>query len=496
MLYWVLRGRALIDVDAVAHTASAGKALWVPGGVRTRIRVTRSDVVVPVPGLSLGSICHPTALDVPASWGPWLFQAFGESLGYLDWDADSGLDRLQQALSSASRGQRSIAPPAPLSSELNELTNAVVLNPALSIGELLRGRWAGWTPRTLQRRFLSETGLTPSQWQQRHRVDRAISLIAAGKTLGAAANAVGYQTVDGLGRQFRRYTGLSPEQWRRRQESSFSAPQLDEAPPFESVSEQRTWFRVNGAHVAVWMMRGGATLTLGDRTVRVAEGEAITLPAGLPNTISIDRGSLMLPLGFRAAREMPELTPISPVDVSSLPEADLIQAVVASYTSIRPPGFDPRTGFEYAQEHLPQHGGPVIPNAEVAPADLNAEAVLAYLAGGLASGAIREATLAECARWLNLPERRVGELITQHTGLGFAQWTRASRMSRARAMLHRGEAAATISRTLGYAHLPAFSRAFRDVHGVPPTSLAPSSPGGGEQARWARSLAQKLQHSG
>jgi AraC-like DNA-binding protein len=50
-------------------------------------------------------------------------------------------------------------------------------------------------------------------------------------------------------------------------------------------------------------------------------------------------------------------------------------------------------------------------------------------------------------------------------------------MSRARVHLTRGESAASVGRSLGYAHPPAFTRAFRDVYGAPPRDVVRKAPG-------------------
>ena len=58
-----------------------------------------------------------------------------------------------------------------------------------------------------------------------------------------------------------------------------------------------------------------------------------------------------------------------------------------------------------------------------------------------------------------------------------ARWLRRSGRSRARVQLTRGEGAASVGRSLGYAHPPAFTRAFRDVYGAPPRDVVRKAPG-------------------
>ncbi|OEZ60029.1 helix-turn-helix domain-containing protein [Duganella sp. HH105] len=73
--------------------------------------------------------------------------------------------------------------------------------------------WAGWAavaPRTLTRRFVSETGLSFSDWRQRARLMRAVELLAAGHAVTGVALELGYDSLSAFIAMFRREMGVAP----------------------------------------------------------------------------------------------------------------------------------------------------------------------------------------------------------------------------------------------------------------------------------------------
>lgn len=74
--------------------------------------------------------------------------------------------------------------------------------------------------RTLQRRFLAATGMTPIQYQQAVRIERAQELLQAGElSVSQVAERVGYQDRVAFGRLFKKAAGMTPAAWRQRHPS-------------------------------------------------------------------------------------------------------------------------------------------------------------------------------------------------------------------------------------------------------------------------------------
>lgn len=79
--------------------------------------------------------------------------------------------------------------------------------------------------RTLQRRFLAATGMTPIQYQQAVRIDRSKDLLeASAMPVGLVAEQVGYQDRVAFGRLFKKVTGLTPAAYRQQRARADTRP--------------------------------------------------------------------------------------------------------------------------------------------------------------------------------------------------------------------------------------------------------------------------------
>jgi transcriptional regulator GlxA family with amidase domain len=78
-------------------------------------------------------------------------------------------------------------------------------------------RYACLEPRTFLRRFVSATGMKPSEYQQRLRMTRAREMLEFSRTsIDEIAASVGYDDVGGFRRVFRKIVGLTPSEYRQR----------------------------------------------------------------------------------------------------------------------------------------------------------------------------------------------------------------------------------------------------------------------------------------
>jgi AraC-like DNA-binding protein len=76
-------------------------------------------------------------------------------------------------------------------------------------------REVGASPRTLQRAFLAEAGISFRAWRQQLRLHRALVLLAEGRSVTAAALEVGYESPSAFVAMFRRVLGTPPGRYFR-----------------------------------------------------------------------------------------------------------------------------------------------------------------------------------------------------------------------------------------------------------------------------------------
>lgn len=88
-----------------------------------------------------------------------------------------------------------------------------------------------YNPDYFRREFSRQVGLTPHKYQEFKRMERAMALLASGRTVKQAAEFVGYQDSYYFSRMFKRYIGVSPAGYkaaeRRHRDGSFPRGEED-----------------------------------------------------------------------------------------------------------------------------------------------------------------------------------------------------------------------------------------------------------------------------
>ena len=105
--------------------------------------------------------------------------------------------------------------PMPSDKRIRPMANQAVANP----GEIPSvSAWAATAPasrKTVERIFLRQTGLTPSQWLKQARLIFAVAALAQGNSVGSVAHDIGYATPSSFAYMFRQALGVAPSNFSR-----------------------------------------------------------------------------------------------------------------------------------------------------------------------------------------------------------------------------------------------------------------------------------------
>jgi AraC-like DNA-binding protein len=223
-------GQLIYASSGAIHVAAAGqawlipsaRAVWLPPGTPHRLRIrgtTRLRTLYIPPARCAALAPRPLGLMV----SPLLRELILELVRFGHIDAD---DRAHGAVAEAMLVMLGRAERLPLSLTLPtdrpaaRVAEAILADPgnnqplddiAASFGASLR---------TLQRRFLAETGMTLSEWRQLARLMVGAALLLDGKSVTEAALEAGYSGVSAFIHAFRGKLGQTPSGFRAAAEKS------------------------------------------------------------------------------------------------------------------------------------------------------------------------------------------------------------------------------------------------------------------------------------
>jgi AraC-like DNA-binding protein len=211
-LLYATRGVMRISTDEAGFILPPLHALWMPagaphevateGGVAMRALFLRADAAAAGPGAT-------TVLAVSALLRELILAACAEPL---EWDqAGRGGHLAALILDEIARAPAlPFRVPEPRDPRLRRLTAALRAAPA---SDRTLEDWAllaGASPRTLERRFRAETGLSFARWRQTLRLAEAAARLSTGEAPARAAASVGYASASAFGAAFRAAFGITP----------------------------------------------------------------------------------------------------------------------------------------------------------------------------------------------------------------------------------------------------------------------------------------------
>jgi AraC-like DNA-binding protein len=191
----------------------ARRALWVPAGVGCSLKM-RGAVRLRMLYLHK-SLCRHTARQTHAiNVTPLLHDAIQECVRRSVLSPHAPLTRLIKELVLAASSEPLMLP-MPRDARALRVARNLMSDPANgeTLNDLAHGAGAGI--RTLERSFVHETGMCFAAWRQRLRMLEGMRHLLDGETVGATAEAVGYQSVSAFVVAFKTTMGETPGRWLR-----------------------------------------------------------------------------------------------------------------------------------------------------------------------------------------------------------------------------------------------------------------------------------------
>lgn len=220
-LLYAVSGALRVEVAGQSWLLPSSFAAWVPAGTGLRVSllhpVTTCSILTD-PGFAPGFGTAPCAFQMSTlarhmirHCSPW-----GQEAKHPP-EAETFFRALLDLCAGLARQSTEIARPRGESAPVNaaiDLTEARLTEPLTATGI---ARDTGQSERSMQRRFLAETGRTWSATLTRLRMIRAVELLSLDElSILQIAGACGYGSLSAFNRAFRSYAGTTPSAFRAR----------------------------------------------------------------------------------------------------------------------------------------------------------------------------------------------------------------------------------------------------------------------------------------
>lgn len=216
-LVWAEAGVMIVRTPDGVWTTPTASAVWVPAGVRHELEMCGHTA------LRMLYVRTSIAKEMPKSCrvvevSPLLRQVITRIAAVsaldrrVDWQAALARLVVFEVLQGASAPRELVWPDDPRAARIANLLQSAPGN-RRSLQRLCKGQGVG--PRTVQRLFPAQTGLTFEKWRSRLRLLHATRLLAEGRKVSDVADSCGYLSVSAFVAAFRQITGVTPGQFCR-----------------------------------------------------------------------------------------------------------------------------------------------------------------------------------------------------------------------------------------------------------------------------------------
>lgn len=210
LLLWQVDGSTRVVLDDVEHVLGAERVIVIPAGVRHALSVRAGSVVIPLLlrlALPIGRLGPGAVREVDDTLAQLLLALVQHESDLLRTDTDVQSLVVDHLLH---RRRDDGAPPLPRSAEALVVAGHLLDRPHDDRSLTALAASAFVSPRTIERQFRAETGMTPNQWRLHNRLARAAELLRTGVPVRVVAAQVGYRDADAFRRAFKAKFGVTP----------------------------------------------------------------------------------------------------------------------------------------------------------------------------------------------------------------------------------------------------------------------------------------------
>ena len=468
MLVWVRRGSARARTATTALTAVAGEVLYLPAGSERRVKLDPDARALPLRfpvTQHEAAPLQPLRFAIDSQDELWLLREYMHAIGVLGGPGAS-ITRISKHLQQLSP-HGIVTPPMPRTDALTRAARRLAApQTPCSLAEVAAGEHL--TERTMRRGFEAETGYSPARWRTRTRLASACAARRANDTLQSIAHASGYRSTSAFQRALLREFGVTTQELgaAHQAETGSAVP-----PPI------RLWPRVIGFNVLFTVLIGSATFTVDGERTAVTAPHTQWLAAGSLIDITVDAGSIAIPIGWLPGGIVPPQAHGRAV-LTTDPDA-LLHSSARHYAGLEPAGQDAPS----PQDTLASLIGQPFPAAGCGEGDA-VERAARKLAARIQRDPASAPQLSEFARSAGASPGELASVFVTITGVRPSDWLLRCRMAHARVRLAHGTGVNDTAEALGYSTAAAFVRAFTRLHGISPGRYARGiRAGAGDAAR-------------
>lgn len=210
-----VRGVMVVTTENGQWIVPPTRGLWIPGGVSHATRMVgevlmRTAFIRPDAAPALPSHC--VVLKISPLLRELILSAIDMTTPY---ESDSRAGHLAQLLLDELQQMPSLPLflPLPADSRLRTICDAIKSAPDESTTVSEWSRRLAIDPKTIQRLFLRETGMTFGQWRTQARLLIALERLAAGDKVVDVALDLGYESQSAFATMFKKQFGVSPSRF-------------------------------------------------------------------------------------------------------------------------------------------------------------------------------------------------------------------------------------------------------------------------------------------